>query len=331
MKHYDLLLRIAGGDLSPHLAKDEKVSPIYYYWTAYGEFYHDDHVYFNNGNKNFLLEYPGWVKDDFSPRKHLNKASGEIWLYPTNKAYCYYELIDAEKVKIISHYYSIYNETRSQNEADFLVNKEIHALSTLAKNLQEYTLEQIEGMDGFDTGNSNHYVICLLRETIIDLFIEINNFFEGLIPLKKKNPERLRAEYFGVKPFELKNLVIDDKTTYLLHIHILKSIWDEFNDEVFHCHSKNDFCEIFATNDIQSFPFEIKQKSRFYYLLDVMWEKKEDIDSKISSSYPTKESFVKPFLERNGGNFKVFGNQTVKRSTNKDDKVFKKKVDAIFK
>ncbi len=54
MNHYDLLQRIAGGDLSPDLAKDEAVSPIYYYWTVNSEFYHDEYIYFNNGNKKIF-------------------------------------------------------------------------------------------------------------------------------------------------------------------------------------------------------------------------------------------------------------------------------------
>ncbi len=79
------------------------------------------------------------------------------------------------------------------------------------------------------------------------------------------------------------------------------------------------------------YTFKILHKTRFYYLIDKMWEEKDNTDSKINSVYPTKASFVKPFLLTYGGDFDTFGNRTVLNSTRAVDKQFRLKVDAIFK
>lgn len=321
-----------GQDLSPHKALNENVSPIYYYIQENNEFQDERNIYFEV-SEDFLFECPPDIRDPdhCQPRKLLKKASGENWYHPSKKAYCYYEIIDAEKAKIIDYYKSIYDKSKSLNEAEFQVQKEIHILSTLAKKLQEYTIEQVGLENNFEERNSNHYVICLLRETIIDLLLTIYQLFEGLINIKVKSSDTLRAEYFGQRPFVLKHLISDENTVYLSHRRILKKIFKEFNEEIFHCNNENDFCEIFAINDTQHYPFEIKQKGRFYYLLDKLWEEKDDFDSKISKIYSTKGSYIKPFLERYKGNFNVFGNRTILRSERTEDKRFISKVDNIFK
>ena len=332
MNHYDLLERMIGGDLSPHLSLDENVSPIFYYISVHGGFQDDENTYYKV-DKDFLFEYPPDILDvDFNqPRKILKTNSGEIWVRPSKKAYYYYEMIDAEKTKIIRFYNLIYKESKTSSETAFQVQREIHIISILAKKLYGYKHEQVGAGNNFASKNSNHYIIYLLQETLIDLILEINNIFEGLIPLKKKDSKRLRNEYFGSTPFELKNLVSDESTIYLLHRNTLKRIFEKFNPEIFNCNNLNDFCEIFAINDIAPYNFEIKHKTRFYYLLDQMWEKKDDINSKISLVYPTKASYITPFLNRYGGDFKTFGNRTVLSSPRPKDKVFRSEVEAIFK
>ena len=180
-----------GGDLSPHVALDENVSPIFYYISVHGDFQDDENIYYKV-DKDFLFDYPPDILDvDFNqPRKILKTNSGDIWVRPSKKAYYYYEMIDAEKTKIIRHFNLIFKESKTSRETEHQVQKEIHIISTLAKKLHEYTCEQVGPGNNFDVKNSNHYIISLLQETLIDLILEINHIFEGLIPLKKKDQKK---------------------------------------------------------------------------------------------------------------------------------------------
>ncbi len=331
MEHYELLRSIAGGWLSPHLAMDEDVSPLYYHCQKYNILEYKDYMYFKV-DKNFLFEYPPDIlnPDGNYERKILKDKSGNNWYHPTRKAYYYYEIIDAEKTKLIQHYNSIYNRNIPVYTIDGLVQKEIHQLSKIARDTMIYTSTHIKDFQTLNLSNSNHYVISLLQETIIDLFQEIYNIFEGLINLKVISREKFKAEYFGEKPYELVNLLDKNTTIYLNHRNILKKICKEFNFDVFQCGGENDFCEIFDLNNQMEYTFKIKHKTKFCYLLYEMWENRDNIEL-INQKYPNRESFIKPFLEKYSCSFGTFTNKDVFHNTNAKYKSFKEKVEAMFK